>query len=138
MSFLASPSLKISFFVRSHSACGNGWLYEFENRQTQLINRKRTYSASVVLVVLLICFASQSNSRFVTGVLFTTLETGREKLPQRLLGIGEKWPIADRRVPKNDPKNDYGTNSTPGLFPQIPYTCCFISVVLYKRSAVSG
>lgn len=61
-----------------------------ENRQTQLINRKRTYSASVVLVVLLICFASQSNSRFVTGVLFTTLETGREKLSQRLLGIGEK------------------------------------------------
>ena len=37
----------------------------------------------------------------------TEKETGPSKLSQRilglLLGVGEKWPIADRRVPSNDP-----------------------------------
>ena len=62
------------------------------------------------------CASHVHGNRFVALTANCTLKTrgfGPNKLLQRLLdmlpGTGKKWPIADRRVSSDNPRNNFGT-----------------------------
>ena len=84
-------------------------------RQSRSWDHDRPHPSSLQFCVLCVACSWEQVCSFDRKLYFKNEgEIGPNKLLQRLLdilpGTGKKWPIADRRVSSDNPRNNFGTH----------------------------